>query len=294
MTHTGIECFLAICRHKTGSAAAAALYITQPSLSARLKTLEQELGFPLFFRRKGSREMVLTPAGQEFYPLAVQYEALIEQMSKLGDAQSAILRVSCFNSLGTYLLPPIHKLFLEVYPNLNLQVQDMAIAPASQSILRGQTDLAFTAGHITDKRLRQIPAFSEPMVLVCSPGMQLQSPVTLSSLPADKEIFLDWSTDYILWHNQFWGNSQPKLCISMMAQLRQLLELEGYWSIVPITVAEGLASECSILQLETDVPLPHREVSYVTSAQTHPHALEAFLSCLRQVLTTYPEIEILL
>ena len=41
MTYTEIECFLAICRYKTGSRAAEALYITQPSLSTRLKTLEK-------------------------------------------------------------------------------------------------------------------------------------------------------------------------------------------------------------------------------------------------------------
>ena len=43
MTQTEIACFLAICRHKTGIRAAEALYITQPSLSTRLKTLEKEL-----------------------------------------------------------------------------------------------------------------------------------------------------------------------------------------------------------------------------------------------------------
>ena len=60
MTYTEIECFLAICRYKTGSRAAEALYITQPSLSTRLKTLEKELGGQLFYRKKGSREMTLT------------------------------------------------------------------------------------------------------------------------------------------------------------------------------------------------------------------------------------------
>ena len=44
MTHAGIECFLAVCRYKTGSRAAHSLFITQSSLSTRLKTLEQELG----------------------------------------------------------------------------------------------------------------------------------------------------------------------------------------------------------------------------------------------------------
>ena len=72
MTHAGIECFLAICRHKTGSAAAQALYITQPSLSARLKLLEQELGSPLFYRHKGCREMTLTATGKAFYELALE------------------------------------------------------------------------------------------------------------------------------------------------------------------------------------------------------------------------------
>jgi len=68
MTQTGIQCFLAICRHKTGSAAAQALYITQPSLSARLKLLEDSLGVSLFYRQKGSREMVLTPEGAGVLP----------------------------------------------------------------------------------------------------------------------------------------------------------------------------------------------------------------------------------
>ena len=44
MTILEIECFLAICQYKTASRAAKALYITQPSLSNRLKTLEREVG----------------------------------------------------------------------------------------------------------------------------------------------------------------------------------------------------------------------------------------------------------
>ena len=43
MTVSEIECFLSICEHKTISRAAEELYITQPSLSSRLKTLEKRL-----------------------------------------------------------------------------------------------------------------------------------------------------------------------------------------------------------------------------------------------------------
>ena len=90
MTDTGIGCFLAICRYKTVSAAAQSLYITQPSLSARLKVLEREVGAQLFYRCKGSREMALTPAGTEFYELAVEYEKLIQKMQSLGSRQADI------------------------------------------------------------------------------------------------------------------------------------------------------------------------------------------------------------
>ena len=291
MTHMGIECFLAICRHKTCSAAAQALYITQPSLSARLKALEQALGVSLFSRRKGGREMSLTSAGQEFYQLAVQYESLMEQMRMLGEKQTATLRVSCFNSLGTYLMPSVYKLFLQTNPTLNLQVQDMELSAASQSILQGQTDLAFTAGHITDKGLQQVPAFSEPMVLICAADTQLQSPVRISSLPPSKEVCVHWSHDFVAWHENTLGNVHPRLCVSIMAQLRQFLEREGQWAIVPISVAKGLAAECDIVQLETDIPLPRREVSYVTGMQPRTPALEEFLACLRHILTAYPEIQ---
>ena len=146
MTHAGIECFLSICRHKTASAAARALYITQPSLSARLKVLEQEIGAPLFYRSKGSREMQLTNTGHEFHQLALQYEALINKMKTLGEEKKNTLRISCFSSLDTYLLAPVYRLFLQKNPQFSLQILDIGSAPVSQYILQGTVDLAFTVG----------------------------------------------------------------------------------------------------------------------------------------------------
>jgi hypothetical protein len=55
-----------------------------------------------------------------------------------------------------------------------------------------------------------------------------------------------------------------------------------------------LENECSIRFLETDLPLPRREVSYIVNTQSQTPAVKAFLDCLEQVLATYPEIEILL
>lgn len=296
MTDTGIECFLAVCRYKTGSRAAEALYITQSSLTTRLKNLERELGGPLFNRKKGGREMTLTAAGKEFYDLAVQYERLTAQMRQVCRKQSGSLRVSSFNSLGTYLLPAVYERFLQTYPQINLEIQDMELEAASRSILNGTTDLAFTAGNISNRMLVQTPALSEPMVLICSAHADYQEPVALDQLSLRNEVYIEWSSRFGRWHQQTFGsNVQPQISIAIMAHLQRFMDREQCWAIVPVSVADGLSQDCSIRRLETTFSLPSRDISCLTAlGRQNLSAIEAFLSCLREVVSGFPGIEILL
>ncbi|MBO5867282.1 MAG: LysR family transcriptional regulator [Oscillospiraceae bacterium] len=292
MTQTEIACFLAICRHKTGIRAAEALYITQPSLSTRLKTLEKELGCKLFFRNKGSREMILTPAGQVFYPLALEYEALIQKMQNISKEQQEKLRVSSLDSLDTFLLPQVYESFLQQYPHIRLELQDMDVGPASESIHAGTTDLAFTTAPNTDRGLKQTLLFHEPMVLICSTDAPLEGVVSRTQLAAVPEVFIDWSQAYVRWHQQTLG-ILPKLSVSIMSHLQQFLEKGNCWSIVPASVAYGLEQRCAIRRLETVFPLPRREVSYLTSAEAEQNeAVLAFCRCLRETVARYPEFTV--
>lgn len=291
MTHTGIECFLAVCRHKTGIAAAQALYITQPSLSARLKNLESQLGGPLFYRRKGSREMLLTPAGKAFYELALQYEALLEKMEQVCHARRRELRISSFNSLGTYLLPAVCERFLQEQPQIGLELQDMELLPASQSLLNGQTDIAFTTGKNQDAMLKQFPVFSEPMVLVAGSKTRQTEPITLRQLRPEDEVYIEWNSEYGRWHQKLFREGQPRIRISVMAHLRLLLEKENSWAIVPASVAEGLEKETRVQILKTAFPLPKREVScLMTAAGEQDTDVQAFLQCLHRYLSDSPRI----
>lgn len=70
MTNLDIETFWAVVQHGTMTAAAEALYITQPTLSMRIRALEERVGTPLFVRSKGQRHITLTAAGQKFLTLA--------------------------------------------------------------------------------------------------------------------------------------------------------------------------------------------------------------------------------
>ena len=291
MTHAGIECFLAVCRYKTGSRAAESLFITQSSLSTRLKALEKELGGPLFYRRQGCREMTLTAAGREFYDLAVQYETLMEKMQKICHNPNQILRVSSFNSIGTYLLTAVYERFMQTNPQIRLEIQDMELDAAVHSIQEDKTDLAFTCGRVKDSYFLQSPVFSEPMVLITAMASDYPEPVELSQLPLSEEVYIEWSNAFARWHPQLFGSEKPQICIAIMAHLEKFIEQKQHWAIVPVSVAEGLEQRGLARRLQTGFSLPCREVSCITAAESeNQSAIDAFLECLREVIGEHPQI----
>ncbi len=290
MTHLEIECFLAICEHKTISRAAESLYITQPSLSSRLKTLERELGGELLVRQKGSREITLTNAGKEFYQLALQYQDLINKMYGVCSKTPTRLRISSLNSLDTFLLPQVYDLFLQEHPEIELEIQSMDLSAASHSILSGDTDLAFTTGNIHDSVLKQNKVFKEPMVVVYNKDLSFDNVITPQDLLKTQELYVDWSGDFAVWHNEAFGDKHPKLTVSIMAHIKQFLESKLCWAIVPISVARGLLKENdTIKQLNTNFDLPYREVSIVTAYDDKNVAIKYFLDCLKRTAAEYLE-----
>ncbi|MDP8925327.1 MAG: LysR family transcriptional regulator, partial [Actinomycetota bacterium] len=83
-----MECFLAVARLGNVSRAAEEMYLTQPTLTARIKALEEELGDQLFVRT--SRGMRLTEAGREFLPYAERCMASLEEgRQRLGELRGA-------------------------------------------------------------------------------------------------------------------------------------------------------------------------------------------------------------
>lgn len=295
MTISEIECFLGICEHKTISRAAQALYITQPSLSSRLKNLERELGGELFIRKKGSREMMLTTAGKEFYRLALQYEEIIRQMHSVFNKQPENLRVSSLNSLDTFLLLQVYERFLQEHPETELEIQNMELALASRSIHTCDTDIAFTTGKSNDKTLKQTLVFCEPMVIVCSNDLNYDTPVTHEQLLCSQEVYVEWSSSFTKWHSEILGDTHPKLTVAIMAHLKQFMQRKPCWAIVPVSVALGLEQDGNIKRVEAAFKLPEREVSILTALGSENNiAIINFCACLKEIVSKYPEIEIII
>ena len=72
-----ISTFLAVCKYGAFSKAAENLYMTQPTVSWYISSLEKELGHQLFLRKRGQKGVIMTDAGKIFYQQAVKWEALL-------------------------------------------------------------------------------------------------------------------------------------------------------------------------------------------------------------------------
>ena len=258
MTNLEIEAFLTVCQQKTISKAAAELYVSQSSLSTRLRRLERELGYLLFLRQKGGREVELTADGRKFYELALEYQELVHKMFTVADhAMPEKLRVSSINSVGTYLLPAVYECFMQAYPEVRLDIQDMEAEMACTKIARGETDLAFTTENRKSNQIDAFPVLLEPMVLICSEDSSYPDLVKKKILEVKNEVYIEWSEEYSQWHRSAFGaNSVPQIRLEIMDQLQRFMKKKDIWAFAPISVAEGLAETSGIRlhQMTFDVP----------------------------------------
>ena len=143
MTDMEIETFLTVLRSGSMTAAAQALYITQPTLSARLQTLEDEVGTPLFVRGKGLRRLELTEAGTRFLPLAQRWQRLMAEMHGIAAAEARThFRIGAAYTANQYVLPPVYKRFLERDLPVALRVETLSSQQAQEAVTRRELDMA--------------------------------------------------------------------------------------------------------------------------------------------------------
>ena len=288
MTSLEIDAFLTV--HYVGSITKAAeqLYISQSSLSIRLRTLEKELGCTLFERGRGSRAMALTPEGERFLPLALQHRELEERMRALGKSQPIrqVLRVSSINSIGSCLLPPVYERFAQLWPDIRLQIKDLATRTALEAISRDELDLTFSTLSQTTEYVTAIPFLSEPMSLLCSARSDLSDPVPLEQLNPAHEVYSSWCADLQQWHRTAFGiDVEPQVQLELMSQIRVFAAQTGGWAVVPYSVANALLDAPNLRLCRPAFAIPDRRIYILCSRKTLDTAPVAhFLECLRHVM----------
>jgi len=123
MTLDQLRYFCAVCQYDGVTRAAAALNISQPSVSAAIKSLESEFSVFLFDRHQ--KRMHISAAGQKLLSLAVpllrEADTLSATMNDLSKTD-AILRLGVPPMIGSLFLPQLYKALPLLSPHLHLQV----------------------------------------------------------------------------------------------------------------------------------------------------------------------------
>ena len=287
MTSLEIEAFLMVQRTGSVTKAAELLYISQSSLSTRLRTLERELGVSLFARGNGVRTVQLTPEGERFLPLARQHRELEEKMRSLGRGMSdgGVLRVSAFNSVGSYLLPPVYRRFTQSWPNIRLEIEDMATVGAMRAFAQGRLDVAFSTLNENNEYVVAIPFLSEPMAFLCAAGADYPDLVSLTDLSMEHEVYSFWSAEIRQWHQSALGSDvEPKVRVELTSQIQPFIAQPGAWAIVPQSIADALKDDPALRHCRMDFSVPDRCIYILCNRKTrNSEPVLHFLDCLRSV-----------
>lgn len=229
MTNQDIETFFAVLDHGTMTAAAEALYITQPSLSARLKALEDQVGAPLFHRGKGQRRITLTDAGQLFLPLARRWQNLLSETQTFAAAEKReFLHVIAAYTANQYILPPVYQRFLERELPVNLWVESMRTDQAVSAVARGDADMAIVDGALHyDLQIEAKPLFREGFFLVVPKTVALTEPVEATTLHVQDEILIYGQPEILQWHDYWFGVDARPLLYADTPQLAETLPACG-------------------------------------------------------------------
>ena len=205
MDLTDVEMFLTIVNTKSISKTAETLFLSQPTISHRLKVLEKELDFSLITRSKGFKQIELTPEGVEFIPIAERMLSLWKETRLLKrNRDRVLLSVGCTDSVNVALLAPFYRELMGPDSIVDLAVRTHQ-SPELYGILDNHDiDVAFVNYQLYYKNIICERVFQEKLYLIQSARPAVDKPlVHTEELDASKEIFHKWDDPYQLWHNQW-------------------------------------------------------------------------------------------
>jgi DNA-binding transcriptional LysR family regulator len=119
------------------------VHTVQSNVTAQIRALEEELGMPLFDRL--GRRVTLTDAGRRFQPFAEKALEVMEQGQRAlraGSEPSGPLRIGSPESIVTYRLPPVLRIFRQRFPHVEVSFRPEMTETLAAELETGKIDLA--------------------------------------------------------------------------------------------------------------------------------------------------------
>ena len=240
-----IETFLMIVKTKNITKTAENLFLSQPTVSHRLKSLEEELDVKLIARKKGYKQIEITTQGEAFIPIAERWVSVWREMQYLKHSQETLyLTVGCTDTMNSVLMELYHQMLGEKEQNINLHIKTHYSYELYDLLENHESDIGFVYHHLQFKNIVTEPIMREKMYILRSARAgEPREAIHTDELDPQKEIFVSWEANYQIWHDQTISKGEwPRIQVDTFELLLHLLADDTLWAIVPISVAERIAS----------------------------------------------------
>lgn len=179
-----LETFIWIARLGSFRAAARRVYASQPSVSARIAGLEEQLGVELFNR--SARKVTLTAKGREFLVYAEKMLSLHgEMMAAVATPESiqGTIRLAVSETIAHTWLPQLIERVSEAYPAINLELDVDISVNLAEKLVNHDIDIAFLMGGVNQPGIINRPLCRYSLIWVASPQLKIpDGPMSLAEL----------------------------------------------------------------------------------------------------------------
>lgn len=165
MNTNDLNLFIAAAEHGSLTKAAALHHTVQSNVSARIKSLEDELQIKLFTR--STRHIELTPEGTRFLKLAKEIRTSIDDFkSSVGGAVQGVIKMGCLQTTAALRAPDLFRTFSQEYPEVAFKLKTGTTPELIKEVLAFKLDGAFVAGAVAHADLDVIPVVEEELCIV--------------------------------------------------------------------------------------------------------------------------------
>lgn len=201
--------------------AAESVGVSQPTLSAQLKVLEERLGVQLVERDRSS--VIFTPVGEEILGVARSVLRDVQEIRDVAASQrgefGGLIRLGLPPTIGPYLLPRMLPELHKTYPKLKLYVREEVPQILPNSLTEGRHDVLITPLPVIGSEFETVAVFREPLVIVAPADHPLAAMPTIDRIQLRGQSILSLEAGHQL-HEQV-----EAICEDFGAEL--LLDFEG-------------------------------------------------------------------
>jgi DNA-binding transcriptional LysR family regulator len=165
-----LRIFYHAAKHLNFTAAANELFITQPAVTAQMKTFEEFCNLKLF--KKRGRKIYLTDEGKALFDYAeriFKYEKEIEDViDDMKELKRGVLRLGTTKTYARYFMPFLISSFREAYPHIKIHLDEGSSRDMIYSLVDVKNEVAVIAKVEDHPDVRFIPFSREEMVIIVS------------------------------------------------------------------------------------------------------------------------------